>query len=86
MIVAHGNSLRALKKYLDNISDADIIDVNIPTGIPLVYDLDDDLRPIGQLYLGDPETVKAATAHMVSQTVTKKKIPSRPGEGPIGET
>ena len=54
IIAAHGNSLRALVKYLDNISDADIVERNIPTGIPLVYELDDDLKPIRSYYLGDP--------------------------------
>ena len=55
LVAAHGNSLRALVKYLDNISDADIVDLNIPTGIPLVYELDDDLRPLRKYYLGDQE-------------------------------
>ena len=55
IIAAHGNSLRALVKYLDDMSDEDIVDLNIPTGIPLVYELDDDLRPIRHYYLGDPE-------------------------------
>jgi hypothetical protein len=54
LIAAHGNSLRALVKYLDGISDADIIGLNIPTGVPLVYELDDGLRPISSRYLGDP--------------------------------
>ena len=54
LIAAHGNSLRALVKYLDNISEADIVELNIPTGIPLVYELDDDLKPIRHYYLGDP--------------------------------
>ena len=52
LVAAHGNSLRALVKYLDGISDADIVGLNIPTGVPLVYDLDDDLRPLGRRYLG----------------------------------
>ncbi len=60
IIVAHGNSMRALVKYLDNISDQDIVDLNIPTGIPLVYDLDDQLRPRGHRYLGDPEAARRA--------------------------
>ena len=47
LIAAHGNSLRALVKHLDNVSDEEIVDLNIPTGVPLVYDLDDDLRPVG---------------------------------------
>jgi len=57
VISAHGNSLRALVKYLDNISDDDIAMLNIPTGIPLVYELDADLRPVRHYYLGDPEVV-----------------------------
>jgi len=61
LIAAHGNSLRALVKYLDNISDEEIVGLNIPTGIPQVYELDDDLTPIRHYYLGDPDAVKAAT-------------------------
>ena len=60
LIAAHGNSLRALVKYLDNLSDADIVELNIPTGIPLVYELDDDLKPIKSYYLGDPDAAKRA--------------------------
>ena len=60
LIAAHGNSLRALVKYLDRISDADIVELNIPTGIPLVYELDDELRPIRHYYLGDPEAARKA--------------------------
>jgi 2,3-bisphosphoglycerate-dependent phosphoglycerate mutase len=67
LITAHGNSLRALVKYLDNISDADIVELNIPTGIPLVYELDADLKPIKSYYLGDPEAAKAAAAKVASQ-------------------
>ncbi|WP_372807121.1 2,3-diphosphoglycerate-dependent phosphoglycerate mutase [Pontiella sp.] len=55
LLVAHGNSLRALIKHLDGVSDADIIELNIPTGIPLVYELDDELRPIRHYYLGEPQ-------------------------------
>ena len=55
---AHGNSLRALAKYLENLSDKEIVEVNIPTGIPLVYELDDRLRPVDRRYLGDPEAVR----------------------------
>src|SRR2546426_2042108 len=58
LIAAHGNSLRALVKYLDHVSESDIVELNIPTGIPLVYELDDDLRPIRHYYLGDPEAAK----------------------------
>lgn len=59
LIAAHGNSLRALVKYLDNISDADIAGLNIPTGIPLVYELDDNFKPITHYYLGDQEAINA---------------------------
>ena len=67
LIVAHGNSLRALVKHLDNISDADIIDLNIPTGVPLVYDLDDNLTPTGHRYLGDQAAVEQAMAAVAAQ-------------------
>lgn len=67
LIAAHGNSLRALVKYLDGIGDAEIVGLNIPTGVPLVYDLDDDLRPLGHRYLGDPERVAAAVAAVAAQ-------------------
>ncbi len=67
LIVAHGNSLRALVKYLDNISDADITELNIPTGIPLVYELDADLWPLTHYYLGDPEEVAWAAAAVANQ-------------------
>jgi 2,3-bisphosphoglycerate-dependent phosphoglycerate mutase len=67
IIVAHGNSLRALIKYLDNISDEDIVGVNIPTGIPLVYELDDNLRPLKSYYLGDPEELEKAVAAVAKQ-------------------
>lgn len=60
LVVAHGNSLRALVKHLDDISEDEIVELNIPTGIPLVYELDDDLRPISSEYLGDPEAAQAA--------------------------
>jgi 2,3-bisphosphoglycerate-dependent phosphoglycerate mutase len=59
LIAAHGNSLRALIKYLDNVSETDIVELNVPTGIPLLYELDADLKPIRHEYLGDPELVKA---------------------------
>lgn len=68
LIAAHGNSIRALVKYLDNISDQEITELNIPTGIPLVYELDDDLKPIRHYYLGDPEMVAKATAAVAAQT------------------
>ena len=67
LIVAHGNSLRALVKHLDKISDADIIDLNIPTGVPLVYDLADDLTPQGSRYLGDQAAVEQAMAAVAAQ-------------------
>ncbi|MQY50703.1 2,3-diphosphoglycerate-dependent phosphoglycerate mutase [Rhodocyclus tenuis] len=67
IIAAHGNSLRALVKYLDNISDDDIVNLNIPTGIPLVYELDDDLKPIRSYYLGDQEAAQAAAAAVANQ-------------------
>src|SRR5205823_600016 len=71
LIAAHGNSIRALVKYLDKVSEADIVELNIPTGIPLVYELDEDLRPIRHYYLGDPATAAAAAARVASQTAQK---------------
>ncbi len=71
VIAAHGNSLRALVKYLDNVSDQDIIGVNIPTGIPLVYELEDDLTPVRSYYLGDQEAIAAAQAAVASQGKAK---------------
>jgi len=68
IISAHGNSLRALVKYLDNIPDNEIVHLNIPTGIPLVYELDNNLKPIKSYYLGDEETVKKAIESVVKQT------------------
>ena len=67
LIAAHGNSLRALVKYLDNVSEAEIVDLNIPTGMPLVYELDDRLQPLNRYYLGDPEKVKAAMEAVAAQ-------------------
>jgi len=67
LIAAHGNSLRALVKYLDNVSEAEIVELNIPTGIPLVYELDADLRPIKSYYLGDPEAAKKAAEAVAKQ-------------------
>ena len=72
LIAAHGNSLRALVKYLDNIPDDVIPEVNIPTGMPLVYELKDDLTPIRNYYLGDPEKVKKAMEAVASQAKVKK--------------
>jgi 2,3-bisphosphoglycerate-dependent phosphoglycerate mutase len=71
LVAAHGNSLRALVKYLDNISDQDIVGLNIPTGIPLVYELSEDLRPIKSFYLGDPEAVKKAAEAVANQGKAK---------------
>ncbi|HJT88972.1 MAG TPA: 2,3-diphosphoglycerate-dependent phosphoglycerate mutase [Bryobacteraceae bacterium] len=67
LIAAHGNSLRALVKYLDNVSEKDIIELNIPTGMPLVYELDAKLKPLNRYYLGDPEQVKAAMDAVAAQ-------------------
>jgi 2,3-bisphosphoglycerate-dependent phosphoglycerate mutase len=71
LVAAHGNSLRALVKYLDGISDEAIIKENIPTGIPLVYELDDDLRPLTRYYLGDPAEVAKRTAAVAGQGKVK---------------
>jgi len=68
LIAAHGNSLRALVKELDRISDSAIVEVNIPTGIPLVYELDADLTPVRHYYLGDPAAAAAAAARVANQT------------------
>lgn len=68
LIAAHGNSLRALVKYLDNISDEDIVGLNIPTGIPLAYELDADLRPIKSYYLGDQDAARKAATAVADQT------------------
>jgi 2,3-bisphosphoglycerate-dependent phosphoglycerate mutase len=67
IITAHGNSLRALVKYLDDVSDADIVNLNIPTGVPLVYELDDSLAPISSRYLGDPDAVQKAMQSVANQ-------------------
>ena len=67
LVAAHGNSMRALVKYLDGISDDDIVGVNIPNGIPLVYELDADLKPTGKRYLGDPEAAAKAAAAVAAQ-------------------
>jgi 2,3-bisphosphoglycerate-dependent phosphoglycerate mutase len=67
VIAAHGNSLRALVKYLDGVSDQQITELNIPTGVPLVYELGDDLKPIRHYYLGDPEAIARATAAVAGQ-------------------
>ena len=72
IIAAHGNSLRALVKYLDNISDQEITELNIPTGVPLVYELDADLKPIHSEYLGDPEEIRKAQEAVAAQGKVKK--------------
>jgi len=72
MVAAHGNSMRAVVKYLDNIPDADIPELNIPTGVPLVYELDDRLKPLRHYYLGDPEDVRKAAEAVAAQTKAKK--------------
>jgi 2,3-bisphosphoglycerate-dependent phosphoglycerate mutase len=71
VIAAHGNSLRALVKYLDGVSEDEIVALNIPTGIPLVYELEDDLRPIRHYYLGDPEAARKAAEAVANQAARK---------------
>ena len=71
LIAAHGNSLRALVKHLDGVSEEAIVNLNIPTGIPLVYELDDDLKPIRNYYLGDPEAAKRAAEAVANQSKAK---------------
>lgn len=72
IVAAHGNSLRALVKYLDNVSEEDIVSLNIPTGMPLVYELDNNLKPVKSYYLGDPEEVKKAMDAVAAQGKAKK--------------
>lgn len=72
IIAAHGNSLRALVKYLDNVSDETITSLNIPTGLPLVYELDDNLKPLKSYYLGDPEEIRKAMEEVANQGKAKK--------------
>jgi 2,3-bisphosphoglycerate-dependent phosphoglycerate mutase len=67
LIAGHGNSLRALVKYLDGVSDTDIVDLNIPTGVPLVYELDGDLNPVRHYYLGDTECVEKEIQAVANQ-------------------
>jgi 2,3-bisphosphoglycerate-dependent phosphoglycerate mutase len=67
LVAAHGNSIRALVKYLDNISDDDIVGLNIPNGIPLVYELDEQLKPVRHYYLGDAQAAAQAAAAVASQ-------------------
>jgi 2,3-bisphosphoglycerate-dependent phosphoglycerate mutase len=71
LMVAHGNSIRALVKYLDNVSESEITELNIPTGIPLVYELDDQLKAIKHYYLGDPEEIAKAAAAVANQGKAK---------------
>jgi len=71
LVAAHGNSLRAMVKYLDNVSEGEITGLNIPTGIPLVYELDGDLKPVEHYYLGDPEAVAKAAAAVAAQGKAK---------------
>jgi 2,3-bisphosphoglycerate-dependent phosphoglycerate mutase len=71
LIVAHGNSLRALVKYLDNVPEDEIVELNIPTGVPLVYELDDNFKPIKHYYLGDPEAIKKAAEAVANQGKAK---------------
>jgi len=71
LVAAHGNSIRAMVKYLDNVSDQEIVGINIPTGIPLVYELDAELKPIKHYYLGDPEEVARAMQQVASQGKVK---------------
>ncbi len=71
LIVAHGNSLRALVKFLDQIPDEEIVELNIPTGIPLVYELDDDLKPLRHYYLGDPDEIAKAQEAVANQGKAK---------------
>ena len=71
LIAAHGNSLRALVKYLDNVSEQEIVELNIPTGIPLVYQLNDDLKPLQKFYLGDQEAAARKADAVASQGKAK---------------
>jgi 2,3-bisphosphoglycerate-dependent phosphoglycerate mutase len=71
LIAAHGNSLRALVKYLDNVSEKDILELNIPTGVPLLYELDGNMKPLGHRYLGNPEAIAKAQAAVANQGKAK---------------
>ncbi len=71
LVVAHGNSLRALVKMLDGMSEADILEFNIPTGVPIAYELDGELRPLSRRFLGDAEAIKAAAEAVARQTEAK---------------
>jgi len=72
ILVAHGNSLRGIVKYLDNVPDQEIVALNIPTGIPLVYELDEELKPLRHYYLGDPEAVARAAQAVADQAKAKE--------------
>ena len=72
LVTAHGNSLRALVKYLDGMGEDEVVGLNIPTGVPLVYELDRDLRPIGRRYLGDPEAIRKAAEAVANQAQSRK--------------
>jgi 2,3-bisphosphoglycerate-dependent phosphoglycerate mutase len=72
IIAAHGNSLRALVKYLDNMTEAGIMELNIPTGVPLVYEFDEEMKPIRHYYLGDPAEIAAAMDAVAKQGKAKK--------------
>jgi class 3 adenylate cyclase len=76
LITAHGNSLRALVKYLDNVANEEIVELNIPTGIPLVYELDAQLQPRGSRYLGDPDAAAAALMRMNTQLDVRDVLPT----------
>src|SRR5215211_2787090 len=78
IVAAHGNSLRALVKYLDRVSDQDIVELNIPTGIPLVYELSEDLKPVRHYYLGDPGAAAAAAAQVASQSTPQLRNSATP--------
>ena len=71
LVAAHGNSLRAMVKMLDNVSEGEITELNIPTGVPLLYELDKELKPLGSRYLGDPEAIAAAAEAVRRQTEKK---------------
>jgi 2,3-bisphosphoglycerate-dependent phosphoglycerate mutase len=72
LVAAHGNSLRALVKMLDRMSDSAIVELNIPTGVPLLYELDAQLRPLSSRYLGDAEAIRARADAVAKQTEAKK--------------
>ena len=72
LVSAHGNSLRALVKHLDRLSDEEVVELNIPTGVPRVYELDGDLRPAGWRYLGDPDEIEKRAAAVKAQASGSK--------------